>query len=160
MGSGREGQPTPEEAMNWRAPDSENAAGDPPAVPDNEIGLDFVRSSGPGGQNVNKVASKAVLRWNVGASSAFTEEQKEKIRAAAGNRLSKADEIVIASQVERSQAQNREEVIVRLQRLVAEALMPKKERVATKPTRSSKERRLEEKRKQGQKKDRRKKVDW
>lgn len=115
-------------------------------VPENEIEIDFVRSSGPGGQNVNKTSSKAQLRWNVGRSQAFTQGQKAAIRAHAGHRLSGTDEIVIAEQSERSQLQNRETVVRRLQELVATALTPKKKRRPTKVGRSQKRKRLEEKR--------------
>lgn len=119
---------------------------DPPAVPEGELQIDFVRSSGPGGQKVNKTSSKAQLRWHVGGSKAFTEEQKAAIRESAGNRLNGEDEIVLAAQTERSQFQNRDEVIERLQNLVAEALAPRKERRPTKVSHSEKQRRLEEKR--------------
>jgi ribosome-associated protein len=122
------------------------------AVPENEIQIDFVRSSGPGGQKVNKTSSKAQLRWNVGASRAFTEEQKASIRAGAGNRLNNEDEIVLAAQTERSQFQNRDQVVQRLQDLVAEALSPKPERQPTEVSRSQKRQRLEEKRRIGDKK--------
>lgn len=123
-----------------------------PTVPEDEIKITFVRSSGPGGQNVNKRDTKAVLSWSVGASTAFSAGQKELIRAALNNRLNAEDEIVLTAQNERSQIRNREEVIVQLQKLVAAALLPRKERKPTKPSRADKQRRLEEKRQQGQKK--------
>ena len=147
--------PAPEEALTGPA-QPENKDNGPSGVPEAEIQVDFVRSSGPGGQNVNKTSTKAQLRWNVGASAAFTEEQKAAIRAAAGNRLTKEDEIVLFDQSERSQPQNREAAVTRLQDLVAEALTPKKERVETQVSRREKQRRLEEKRRQGQKKQGRK----
>jgi ribosome-associated protein len=123
-----------------------------PQVPESEIELDFVRSSGPGGQNVNKKSTKVQLRWNVSASQAFDESQKAFIRAAAGNRLNDQDEIVLASQSERSQTQNRDEVIRRLQDLVAAALAPRKSRKLRKVSRSQKQQRLGEKRRVGEKK--------
>jgi ribosome-associated protein len=123
-----------------------------PQVPENEIVLDFVRSSGPGGQNVNKKSTKVQLRWNVGASQALDEPQKALIRAAAGNRLNDEDEIVLAAQSERSQTQNRDEVIRRLQDLVAAALAPRKSRKPSKVSRSQKQQRLGEKRRVGEKK--------
>jgi ribosome-associated protein len=133
-----------------------------PAVPENEIILVFVRSSGPGGQNVNKTSTKAQLHWNVGASAAFSEEQKAAIRKAAGARLNGRDEIVLASDAERSQLQNRDEVVRRLQALVAKALAPKKSRKPTKVSRAQKRRRLDEKRLIGQKKSARRppKGEW
>ena len=123
-----------------------------PAVPENEIRLEFARSSGPGGQNVNKVSSKAQLRWHVGGSQAFTNEQKALIRAYAGNRLTKDDEIALAAESERSQLQNKEEAIRRLQDLVRLALTPRKKRKPTKVSRAQKRQRLEHKRLAGEKK--------
>jgi len=123
-----------------------------PAVPESEIDMAFVRSSGPGGQNVNKTSTKAQLRWNVGASQAFTEEQKTAIRSFAGGRLTDADEIVLASDAERSQPQNRAEVIRRLQLLVASALAPKKARKPTKVSKTQKRKRLSDKRRVSEKK--------
>ncbi|MEK9152738.1 MAG: alternative ribosome rescue aminoacyl-tRNA hydrolase ArfB [Patescibacteria group bacterium] len=121
-----------------------------------------MRSSGPGGQKVNKTSSKAQLRWNVDRSQAFTEEQKAAIRAAAGNRLNGEDEIVIAADTERSQFQNRDSVIERLQELAADALAPKKERRETKVSRAQKRQRLEEKRLNAKRKNERKppKGEW
>lgn len=127
-------------------------AGATPAVPEGELDLSFVRSSGPGGQNVNKTSTKAQLRWNVGASSAFTDEQKAAIRAFAGSRLNDADEIVIASDAQRSQPQNRAAAVARLQELVAAALAPRKERKPTKASKAVKRRRLDDKRRHGDKK--------
>lgn len=140
---------------NEQNPSATNAV---PAIPDSEIRVEFTRSSGPGGQNVNKVSSKAQLWWNVGASLAFTEEQKAAIRAYAGNRLNGEDEIMIASQSERAQAQNRDEVVRRLQALVAGALSPKKIRRRTRVSRSQNEQRLEQKRKTSYKKRERKRA--
>lgn len=123
-----------------------------PAVPEDEISIDFVRSSGPGGQKVNKTSSKAQLRWHVGGSAAFSDHQKELIRKAAGKRLNAEDEIVLSAEAERSQPQNREAVIARLQRLVRQALTPKKVRKPTKVSPAQKRKRLEDKRRQGEKK--------
>ena len=157
-----ESRPSGEEEANWKAPENKDSnpsvesKDERPKVPFGEISIDFVRSSGPGGQKVNKTSSKAQLRWNVGGSEAYTDEQKELIRESAGNRLNVEDEIVLSEQNERSQYQNRDAVIKRLQALVAEALTPKKERKPTKPSRAQKQRRLDEKKKQSQKKKMRK----
>lgn len=123
----------------------------PKRVPESEIKEQFVRGGGPGGQNVNKVATKVELRWNVEASSAFTAEEKQKLKEVLKNRINKKGELIVSSQEERLQAQNRERAMGVMQELVARALEPEKERVATQPTKGSKERRLEEKRKQGEK---------
>ena len=101
---------------------------------------------------MNKTSSKAQLRWNVGVSAVFSEEQKMAIREAAGNRLNTEDEIVLSEQNERSQYQNRDVVIKRLQQLVVEALTSKKERKPTKPSKAQKRQRLDDKRRQGEKK--------
>src|SRR3989338_6623941 len=115
IGPRGEGGP-PLEAMSGQSeqkkedpPVAERRGDDPPAVPAGELQIDFVRSSGPGGQNVNKTSTKAQLRWKVGASSAFSEEEKMKIREYAGKRLNNDDEIVVAADTERSQLQNRGE---------------------------------------------------
>lgn len=121
-------------------------------VPESELRFDFARSSGPGGQNVNKVSSKAVLRWSVGASAAFTEGQKAAIRTAAGKLLNREDEIVLTAERERSQLQNKEEAARRLQALVDAALTPKTPRVPTKVSRTQKRKRLDAKRLVGERK--------
>ena len=121
-------------------------------IPENEIAEQFSRSGGSGGQNVNKLSTKAEVRWNVDSSAAFSDEEKEKIKQVLENRINKEGELIITSQEERSQLQNRGRAIERLNNLVSDALIPEKERVATKPTRSSKERRLEAKKRQGEKK--------
>lgn len=144
--------PLPEEAGGSQ----ERKEGETPVVPEIEIHLEYVRASGPGGQKVNKTSSKAQLRWHVGGSQAFTEEQKAAIRLHAGHRLNSEDEIVLAAQTERMQSQNRGEVIQRLQGLVAEALTPQKERKPTRVSYSQKQRRLEDKSRTGEKKQNRK----
>lgn len=121
-------------------------------IPESEMRLEFARSSGPGGQNVNKVSSKAQLHWYVGRSGAFTDEQKALIRTYAGKLLNKHDEIVLSAESERSQLQNKEEVIRRLRELVFKALTPKKKRKPTKVSRTQKRKRLDEKRVVGERK--------
>lgn len=111
-------------------------------IPASEYTIEFARSGGPGGQNVNKVSSKAQLRWRVGASTVLSDEQKARVREKLKNRLTNNDEILVVAEDERSQAQNREQVIVRFQELIARALHIPKKRRPTKPTRSSKEKRL------------------
>jgi ribosome-associated protein len=121
-------------------------------VPEDEITEQFSRSSGAGGQNINRVSTKAEARWNIEASAAFTDEEKEKIKQTLKNRINEKGELIIRSQEERSQSQNREQAIKRLNKLVQAALKPEKERVATKPTLASKKRRLQEKKRLGEKK--------
>lgn len=118
----------------------------PVIIPVAEYRLEFVRASGPGGQNVNKVSSKAQLRWRVGASRVLTDDQKARVRTVLKNRLTSDDEILVVAADERSQLQNRAQVVARFQTLINQALHLPKKRRATKPTRSSKEKRLHTKR--------------
>lgn len=121
-------------------------------IPESEMDISFVRSSGPGGQKVNKTSSKAELHWNVDRSGTFTAEEKEKIKAHLATRMNNLGEVVMSSQTERSQLQNKTNVIERLEALVAEALIPETERIATKPSKGADERRLRSKEKDSRKK--------
>lgn len=114
-------------------------------IPASEYTLEFARSGGPGGQNVNKVSSKAQLRFNVGASLVLSEDQKNQVRVALKNRLTNNDEILVVAEDERSQIQNRELVVTRFQELITQALHIPKKRRPTRPTRSSREKRLQTK---------------
>ena len=116
-------------------------------IPPSELIIDFARSGGPGGQNVNKIESKVIVRWRVGESLVLTDEAKSLIRTKLANRLNNADEIVIQADEERSQAQNKERAIERLNSLVTRALFVPKKRRPTKPTMASRRKRLEVKNK-------------
>ncbi len=129
-------------------------------IPETEITFDFVRSSGPGGQNVNKVSSKAQLHWNVGASTVFSGWQKDLIRQNLKSRLTKRDEIVVNCDEERSQAQNKEKALAIFQELINRALEKPKPRIATKPSRGKKEERLGEKKHRSELKKERKKTEY
>lgn len=119
-------------------------------IPPSEFHFSFVRSSGPGGQNVNKTSSKVQLRWPISRSTVFTTEEKELLKTRLP--VNEAGEVVLSCDVTRSQIQNRQKVIRRLSDLVARALTPRKKRVATRPTRAAKVRRLEQKRRHAEKK--------
>ena len=114
-------------------------------IPDSEIEVAFIRSAGPGGQNVNKVASAVQLRFALARNTSLREDVHARLRALAGQRLTDAGEILITARSHRSQEQNRREAEDRLRDLVLRALVAPKKRVATKPSRASKERRLESK---------------
>ncbi len=127
---------------------------DPPLrlIPESEYRIEFARSSGPGGQKVNKTSSKAVLHWSIDGSSVLTGEEKAIIRQRLANRINKEGELVLDSDRLRSQFRNRTDVVDLLNRLVNEVLTPQAERIPTRPTRASRERRLDEKKRQAQKK--------
>lgn len=126
-------------------------------IPDEELQFSFARSGGPGGQNVNKVASKAVLHWDLAANTSLPPEVKERLRAREANRLTAEGVLVIQSQRYRDQPRNVEDCREKLREMVLLALPVPRRRKRTRPTRSSGERRLADKRQQSQRKARRRK---
>lgn len=116
--------------------------------------LQFVtsRSSGPGGQNVNKVNTKVTLRWPIATSTILSPEEKEIISQKLASRITLDGELVISAQDKRSQLQNKEEVLAKLDELLTKAFIKKKKRTATKPSKSAVQKRIESKKKQGEKK--------
>lgn len=121
-------------------------------IPEGEYTLSYVRSPGPGGQNVNKVSSACELRFRVGATSLLDEAARERLRVLAGRRLTQYDEIVIEAHRHRGQEANRRDAIERLERLIEQARHVPKPRKKTRPGRAAKARRLEGKRLQKRKK--------
>jgi ribosome-associated protein len=108
-------------------------------IPDGDVSLSFVRAAGPGGQNVNKVASAAQLRFDLPGTRLLDERAKERLRALAGRRLIDSGEILIMARNHRTQEGNRREAMERLQDLILRALTVPKTRRATRPTRAAKE---------------------
>ena len=130
------------------------------SIPDSDLSYSFVRASGPGGQNVNKVSSAVQLRFDMEGCTALSESVKNRLRGLAGRRLTDDGAILIIARNQRSQDHNRREALERLTDLVQRALVVPKTRKATKPTRASKERRLEGKTRKQQTKRQRSRVRW
>jgi ribosome-associated protein len=115
-------------------------------IPAGEIELSYARSSGPGGQNVNKVASKAILRWRPATSQALSEDDRFHVLRALAPRLTNDGDLVLASDRHRDQPKNVAAVLERLVDLLRAALLRPVSRKKSRPTRASKERRLTSKR--------------
>lgn len=110
-----------------------------------EIGFEFTRSRGPGGQHVNRTESAVILRWNLELTKGFSETQKARMIENIGNQLTKEGELLIRSEMFRDQDSNKKEAIRRLNEILTKALFIPKKRIKTKPTRSSQRKRLDAK---------------
>jgi ribosome-associated protein len=120
-----------------------------PSIPESELTFAASRAGGPGGQHVNKVASRVTLRFDVQGSPSLDEPQKRRLMARLSTRITNDGVLVMHCRRHRSQAANREELVERFARVVAEALRPRRTRKKTRPSAASRQRRLEEKRRRG-----------
>jgi ribosome-associated protein len=115
-------------------------------IPRSELRFSFVRSSGPGGQNVNKVNTKAVLRWSVAKNRSLPEDVRERFLRRYANRVTERGELVMMSQRTRDQTKNQADCLERLGKLVLAVASPPRPRKKTRPPRSANEARLRDKR--------------
>lgn len=122
------------------------------AIPRSELRFSFARSSGPGGQNVNKVNTKAVLHWDVAHTSTLPDEARLRLLQQQRNRINERGELVLSSDRWREQGRNVSECLTRLKALVLAALQRPRTRRTTRPSRSAKENRLKDKRRNSEKK--------
>jgi ribosome-associated protein len=125
------------------------------SVPDDELEWSYARSGGPGGQNVNKVSSKAILRWRLQSNTTLPAEVRDRLIGQQRRRITTEGDLLITSQRYRDQERNRQDCLDRLREMVLKALEAPKPRKATKPTRGSRRRRLAEKRRRSATKEQR-----
>lgn len=129
-------------------------------IPDEEIEMSFSTSGGPGGQHANRSATRVELRWNVETSRALTEQQRKILKSRLRSRIDSDGSLRVVAASSRSQMRNRQEAEQRLAKLVAFGLRKPRERIATRPTKAAKNRRLESKRHRSEIKKARRKPDY
>lgn len=122
------------------------------SIPDDQFEFTFARSSGPGGQNVNKVSSKAVMRWNVTETNSISEPLRQRFLARYRNRIAKDGCIVLHGQKYRDQARNMDDCKLRIKAMILDVVAPPMKRRPTKPSRGAQKRRLQSKKQNSEKK--------
>jgi ribosome-associated protein len=127
------------------------------AIPDDELTFVTSRSSGPGGQNVNKLETRVTLLFDVAGSPSLTDEQRQRIADRLSGRINKDGVLRVASQRHRTQAANRQAAVERFVELIGEALARRRRRRPTRPSRAAERRRIEQKKRRGELKRRRRK---
>lgn len=129
-------------------------------IPEDEFLIKFVKSSGPGGQNINKLSTKVFLKWNVLQSESLPKAVKERFFDRWSSRLTTKGEVVLSSDKFRVRKKNLDDAFSRLRKMIEMVLVPPKKRKETKPSRSSIEKRIQEKKRRSSTKQNRKKIDY